>query len=96
MVELLYGLMISLVIIAFLRLIRKIRQWLSPKKVAEEWHKNGLTLSDMGRYEEAIECYDRAIKLDPEDDSTWNNKGIALDSLGHHSEAIECYDKAVE
>jgi tetratricopeptide (TPR) repeat protein len=47
-------------------------------------------------YNEAIECYDKALEIDPKDADTLNNKGNALDNLGKHKEAIECYDKALE
>ena len=43
----------------------------------------------------AIECYDKAIRLDPEDYDTWLNKGNSLVKLERYEEAIECYDKAI-
>jgi len=63
---------------------------------AVEWFKKGDALDDRGRYKEAIECYDRALEIDPQFNKTWNNKGIALDDLGRYEEAIECYDRALE
>ena len=48
------------------------------------------------KYEKAIECYDRALEINPNFVEAWNNKGNVLDELGRYEEAIECYDKALE
>ena len=37
------------------------------KKDAVAWNNKGLALADLGRYEEAIICYDKALEIDPED-----------------------------
>ncbi|TRZ90245.1 MAG: tetratricopeptide repeat protein [Methanosarcinales archaeon] len=65
-------------------------------KNAQEWYNKGITLGKLGKYDEAIKCYDKAIEIDPEDLDTWNNKGVALFNLGKYDEAIECYDKSIE
>lgn len=49
-----------------------------------------------GEYVEAIECYDRAIELEPGDAGAHNNKGVALVRLGQYEEAIKCFDRAIE
>ncbi|HEX2408000.1 MAG TPA: tetratricopeptide repeat protein, partial [Nitrososphaeraceae archaeon] len=43
-----------------------------------------------------IQCYDKALEIDPNNASTWNNKGLALSNLGKHDDAIQCFDKALE
>ena len=35
-------------------------------------------LNRLKRPEEAIECYDQALAVDPQDAMTWNNKGETL------------------
>ena len=51
-------------------------------------------LVHLGRYEEAIKCYDEIItKLDPKKVDAWYNKGSALDKLGKYNEAIQCYNE---
>ena len=65
-------------------------------KTAEEWFNEGYDLYNQGRYEEAIECYNKALEIDPDYGDAWNNKGIVLDDLGRYEEAIECYNKALE
>jgi len=49
----------------------------------------------LGRHEEAIEQYDKAIALDQKDAGNYNGKGNCLYELGRHEEAIEQYDKAI-
>lgn len=50
----------------------------------------------LARYQEAIECYLKAIESDPTYSDAFINKGIVLNKLKRHLEAIECYSKAVE
>lgn len=61
-----------------------------------ELGNKGYSLSNLGKPQEAIVCYDRALEINPEDAKTWLNKGIALGTLGKPQEAIACYDRALE
>jgi len=63
---------------------------------AWEWGNKGVSLHNLGRHEEAIRCFDKALELDRQDFKTWTNKGVSLDSLGRHGEAIRCHDKALD
>ena len=47
-------------------------------------------------YNKAIQCYDKAIEIKPNNAEAWNNKGNTLYRSGKHNEAIHCYDKAIE
>lgn len=58
-------------------------------------YNKGYALHNIGRYDQAIECYDKAIELDPNDVAEWYNKGGYLIHLGKHKDAIECCDKAM-
>jgi tetratricopeptide (TPR) repeat protein len=62
---------------------------------AEEWFDRGNSFFEEGRFEEAIESYDRAISFQPDDHEAWSNRGVALYSLGRYEEAIESYDRAI-
>jgi Ser-tRNA(Ala) deacylase AlaX/Flp pilus assembly protein TadD len=58
--------------------------------------KKGNKLSDSGKYEEALTCFDKAIELNPSNVDCWLNKGWVFGKLERHEEAIACYNKAIE
>lgn len=60
------------------------------------WTNKGLGLGNMGRFEEAIQCYDKALELDPRYATAWYNKGNNLNAMSRYEEAVFCYDKALE
>ena len=60
----------------------------------------GVTLFQLERYEEAIACFDDAIRLHNPGTitsidlySVLNAKGIVFDAMGKYEEAIACYDE---
>ena len=61
-----------------------------------EWINKGVSLRILGKHQEAIVCYDRALEINPRDALAWSNKGFALSDLGKYQEAIICCDKALE
>ncbi len=63
-------------------------------RTSEDWQNWGIALYNQGKYEEAIQAYDRAIDLDSLNPETWQNKGYALNKLGKNKEANECFWKA--
>ncbi|KXY53525.1 MULTISPECIES: tetratricopeptide repeat protein [Bacillus] len=63
--------------------------------LAKAYKNKGISLDSLERYEKAIECYDKALKLNPDDNGILLNKGIALDQMGNHEEAIEYYDQII-
>jgi tetratricopeptide (TPR) repeat protein len=60
-----------------------------------EWYNKGVALGNQGQYDEAIQAFDEAIRLDPNDVRAWNDKGLALVKQGKYDEAIETYDEAI-
>jgi len=61
-----------------------------------EFQGQGFALANLGRYEEAIKFYDKALEINPEGTYTLIYKGEALNYLGKHREAIECFDKVLK
>jgi len=55
-----------------------------------------LVETDLGRTEEAIQAYQNAIKLAPEQISPWNNLGNLYQKLERHAEALAAFQKAIE
>jgi tetratricopeptide (TPR) repeat protein len=43
---------------------------------------------------EAIECFDKVIELNPENKAAWEIKGHLLEKLGRKGEAKKCFKKA--
>ena len=62
---------------------------------SDAWYNKGRSLAKLGQQEEAIECFDVAIRLNPENYYSWRNKGYSLDELERHEEAIECCNVAI-
>ena len=56
----------------------------------------GIYLYKQKKYSEAVDCFDKAIKINPLYYTAWCNKGVALDKLGKYSEAVDCFDKAIK
>ena len=52
-------------------------------------------LNNLGNYTGAIEFYDKALAIQPNDTYTLNSKGAALSNLGNHTGAIEFYNKTL-
>lgn len=61
-----------------------------------EWSNKGRFLSDIKRYDEALECYSKSIEMNDKFVLSWYNKANTLVDLKRHDEALVCYDKAIE
>ena len=64
-------------------------------KSPAEWLKEGDTLRYHEQYQEALEAYEQAIRLDPQFADAYHNKGITLNNLQRYQEALEAYDQAI-
>ena len=65
------------------------------QQTAKDWNNKGIAFGQQGKYDEAIQAYDEAIRLDPNDANAWHNKGFALNNQGKYDEAIKCFDEAI-
>ncbi len=59
-------------------------------------HSIGNPFYNLGRKEDAISSYDKAIEFKPDLHEAWFNRGNALSDLGRNEDAISSYDKAIE
>ena len=77
---------------------RRVGQFLGSAGVqgltADQWHEKGNSLKNLGREEEALSCYDRAVALDPKWlGAAFGQKARCLQELGRYGEEIDCLDR---
>ena len=60
------------------------------------YFNRGFAYDKKGFYNEAIEDYTRATKIDPNNAFAYYNRGISLDRNGDYTEAINNFTKAIE
>ncbi len=52
-------------------------------------------LFEQGKYEQAVECYDKTLKLEPHHAEAYRNRAVALAKLKRFDEALSSYDEAL-
>jgi tetratricopeptide (TPR) repeat protein len=60
------------------------------------WNSKGILLDRMGKHKEALECFEKAKSIDPQDVDVITNIGISFDKLGKPEEALKFYDIALK
>lgn len=59
-------------------------------------NNKGVSLRELGRYEESLDYCDYALELNPHYELAWDNKALTLYVLRRYEEALACHDRAVE
>ena len=67
-----------------------------PALEARELMDKGYSLTELRRYDEALEAYDDALALQPRYAWAWARKGRTLRLLNRHPEALAAYERALE
>lgn len=67
-----------------------------PALEARELMDKGYSLTALGRFDEALEAYDRAIELQPDYAWAWARKGRTMRLLERYDDALNCYNQALE
>ena len=49
----------------------------------------------LGRYDEAIACYDMVLRMQIYHTDALNNRGVACAALGRYEEAVTCFDRVL-
>src|SRR4030042_2663300 len=62
---------------------------------SELWQSKGIFLNNLFEFEEAYQCFNKAISLNPNDVDTLMNKSVTEDNLGMFNEAVESLEKAL-
>ena len=60
-----------------------------------DWNDKGNSLFLLGRYQEALDAYGKALSIDPDRVNVSCNVGNMLGRLGRYQEALNTYDKAL-
>ncbi|MCH8028586.1 MAG: tetratricopeptide repeat protein [Candidatus Dadabacteria bacterium] len=63
---------------------------------ADEWLKKGVELAKQGKYEEALEAFERAIESEPSNAEAWYRKGIVLGVAGRYEEALVAHVRTLD
>jgi len=63
---------------------------------ASYWNSKGIILDRMGKHNEALECFEKARSIDPQNIDVITNIGISFDKLDKYLEALKFYDLALE
>jgi tetratricopeptide (TPR) repeat protein len=62
----------------------------------EEWNEQGCRFLESGDCEKAIECFDKAIGLNPNYTDAYLNRGLAYWYLKHDERALEDFEKVIK
>lgn len=63
--------------------------------MADAWINLGRLMDDGGGHQEALDCYQIALKIDDQDPVTWSNQGNSFRSLQMIDQAEDSYRKAL-
>ena len=66
-----------------------------PESVPPAYYNRGMVFDNMGRFDKAIEDFDKAIALNPSYLDAYNNRGLVFEEMGKFDKAIEDFDKAI-
>ncbi|MFQ5840370.1 MAG: tetratricopeptide repeat protein [Candidatus Methylomirabilales bacterium] len=75
---------------------RAIRDGRDPSRLKAAWNNKGLCYFYRRRFPEAIECFNEAIKHDPNLKQAWLNKAFSLREVGDTAGALRCVRRAIE
>jgi tetratricopeptide (TPR) repeat protein len=60
-------------------------------RYANAWNNKGISLGNLGRYDEEIRSYEKALEIHPRYAVAWYNKAVAEESLGRREAAVKSY-----
>ena len=61
-----------------------------------EWMQKGFLLYESGEVQKAIECYNNALKINPNNSNAWLLKAEAIYNLDDYQRAHGCYRRVLE
>ena len=76
-------------------ILSKLRDLLSNHRSARSYVVIGDIYFNIQWYRDALECYKKALTLDPKDKVTWNNAGVTMVRLGDYTGSVQYYNGAL-
>lgn len=68
----------------------------APESDSNAWYTKGEMLADKGRYQDALDCFNRAIELQADHCAAWVFRGVMALHLEQYLEALQSCDRALE
>ena len=87
------GILGIIVTIVFIAISIKIQK---AERMGVDLGRRGIELSNSEKYDEALECYNRALEIDPYNAKTWYNRGVLMGKIKKYEEGIKNFEKAME
>jgi tetratricopeptide (TPR) repeat protein len=69
-------------------------QW-GEEGIGFAWNQQGVALTGLQRYEEALGALNRAIGINGVDDTAWTNKGVTFWYMGRYEDALSASQRAI-
>jgi tetratricopeptide (TPR) repeat protein len=60
------------------------------------YNRLGIALRQQQKHQEALECYDKALKMDPRNEKIYFNIGILYFDLGDQQRSLDAFRKALK
>ena len=64
--------------------------------LSDAWYSKGLVLAGLGRYDESLAEFDKALDIDPGYAPARYSKGLALANIGKYDQSLSEIDRALE
>ena len=68
----------------------------SPAQSVQGYIDQGITNSQAGHYDQALQAFDQALKLKPNDPALITYKGIVYYAKGNNAKALQLFDEAIK
>ena len=69
---------------------------LDPNSYRDIYNDNGVSLFRLGRYQDAASSFDKALAVDPNNETILNGMGLAMFQTGRFEDAIRYFNKILE
>lgn len=63
---------------------------------AEGWYETGEQLANLGKYVEALNYFNQAVEIQPQDHAAWVMRGVVLIHLNRYEEALASCETALK